>query len=91
MGATTLGGRAPALDRQAFLDRALAADWRRCGGRPGEASVTFETTSAEVAAIEAPRLAAADGLLSSCLREAVWDLVLPAQFDEPWNSWTVQL
>jgi hypothetical protein len=89
--ATSVSGRAPAIDRDAFLQHAISTDYRRCGGRPGEASVTLETTSAEIVSVSPDLRDSSDQLLAGCLREAVWDLVLPAAFDDEWNSWTVYL
>ncbi|HEY3494611.1 MAG TPA: vWA domain-containing protein [Polyangiaceae bacterium] len=90
-GGTTVSGRGPALDRQAFLDRTLADDYRRCGGRPGTATVTFETTAAEIAHVQTLAVKDADKLVEACLRESLWALVLPTAFYEPWNSWSVNL
>jgi hypothetical protein len=32
-----------------------------------------------------------DKLLRQCLEKVVWDLALPPQFAEEWNSWSVEL
>ncbi|HEV8246752.1 MAG TPA: vWA domain-containing protein, partial [Polyangiaceae bacterium] len=90
-GATSVSGMAPALDREAFLKGHIADDWRRCGGRPDTATITLETTSAEIANIQSVDITVSDALLTTCLREAVWDLVLPAAFSEEWNSFTIRV
>jgi hypothetical protein len=69
-------------ERADFLREAIAKDWRRCGGRPGGATVDLETTLAEIVHVESVRLADDEPLLERCLREAVWTLVLPAFFDK---------
>jgi hypothetical protein len=91
MGGTHVTGRVPPLDREAFLRDAIAKDWRRCGGRPGGASVSFETTVAEIVHVESVELAENDALLERCLREALWDLVLPVSFDEEWQTYSIHV
>jgi hypothetical protein len=91
MGATGTSFNAPPLDRDGFLRDMLSKDWRRCGGRPGEATVSFETTRAEVAHVDRPSLYDPDPLLAQCLVEAVWDLVLPAAFADEWQTYSVHL
>jgi hypothetical protein len=89
---TYVSGRVTPIDRQAFLDRALRAEWRRCGGKPDTASVDIETTRAEV--VDVPRVhldGYVDALLERCLGEAAWDLVLPVQFDDEWAKWSVDV
>jgi hypothetical protein len=77
-------------EREAFLRDAIAQDWRRCGGRPGEANVSLETTIAEIVHVE-PVEAGGEALLERCLREAVWDLVLPVFFREEWETFTISV
>jgi hypothetical protein len=88
-GSTSVSGAVPALDREAFLRDAIAKDWRRCGGRPGTVTASFETTVAEIVHIESIDVKGGDALLERCLREAVWDLVLPVSFSEEWESWSI--
>jgi hypothetical protein len=95
-GAGGLGGsnrtsRVRPLDREAFLFEAIANDWRRCGGRPGGASVTLETTVAEIVTVNSVALVEKDALLERCLRESVWDLVLPVSFTEYWEIFTIRV
>jgi hypothetical protein len=92
MGATRVGSGVPPIDRAALLRSLLESAWRACGGVSGTAYVSFETTLAEV--VDVTRVSirdAKDPLLEPCLREAVWDLALPAAFYEDWNSWTVDV
>ena len=92
MGSTSVSGMAPPIDREEFLRKALADDFRRCGGRPGTGRVTFQTTSAEIVAIDGVSISAdSTPLLEACLSESVWSLVLPLQFDEEWNVWSVSV
>jgi hypothetical protein len=90
-GHTMVTGYVPPLDREAFLFEAIANDWRRCGGRPGGASVTFETTMAEVVTVSSVELVEKDALLERCLREALWDLVLPISFTEEWETFAISV
>jgi hypothetical protein len=32
-----------------------------------------------------------DALLERCLREAVWDLILPVSFTEEWETFTISV
>jgi hypothetical protein len=89
MGATSVTGSAPPLDRDAFLRDALASGWRRCGGKRGTASVTLETTFAEI--VDVKTTGVGDPLLSSCLAEAAWSLVLPPAFDQDWSIWSTDV
>ena len=92
MGATAVGGRAPALDRDAWLRDALRPTWLACGGKLDSVSVAFETTFAEVVDVGAVSLTSGkDPILERCLSEAVWDLVLPPQFRDDWAPWSVSL
>jgi hypothetical protein len=87
-----VGGRVAPLNRQAFLETLLKSEWRRCGGKPGSAEVSFETTLDEIAEVEPVRISTgADALLERCLAEAVWDIVLPVQFDDEWTTWSVEV
>jgi hypothetical protein len=90
-GSTTVSGAHPPLDREAFLRDAIAKDWRRCGGRPGTVTASFETTVAEIVHVESIDVRGGDALLERCLREAVWDLVLPVSFNEEWESWSISV
>ena len=92
MGATSASGRAPPLDREQWLRDTLEPTFIACGGTADSASVSLETTFAEVVDVTRVELStSADPLLQRCLSEAVWDLVLPPQFDEEWTTWMVQL
>jgi len=80
------------FDHQGFLDKALAAAWQRCGGKPGTAKVTLENTQAEVVDVPSARLSAGkDAALERCLAEAAWSLTLPDQFNQDWETWTVEV
>jgi hypothetical protein len=91
LGGSNVTGRVRPLDREAFLFEAIAKDWRRCGGRPGGASVTLETTMAEVVTVSSVELVDKDALLERCLREALWDLVLPVSFTEEWETFSISV
>ena len=91
-GMTHVTGHVTPIDRQAFLEQALRAEWRRCGGKPDTASVDIETTLSEIVDVPAVRLSgSSDALLERCLSEAVWDLALPVQFNDDWATWTVEV
>ncbi|HET7543027.1 MAG TPA: VWA domain-containing protein [Polyangiaceae bacterium] len=82
----------PPLDRQAYLENALAADYRRCGGSPHDYALDLETTRAEIVRVDAiAQTVARDPLLESCLREAAWALELPPGFSEDWQQFRVEL
>ena len=88
-GVSYASGHTPYLDRDAWLGEQLGRAWRACGGAPQSASVDFETTREEVVHVGSVHLPADDPLLGQCLTEAVWSLVLPIQFTEDWNVWSV--
>src|SRR6187397_1969489 len=46
-GMTHVTGNVSPINRQAFLEQALRAEWGRCGGKADSASVDLETTQAE--------------------------------------------
>jgi hypothetical protein len=89
---TGVSSNAPALDRQAYLESALTADYRRCGGAPHDYQVELETTRAEIVRVEAmAQTNRHDPLLESCLTEAAWALELPVGFSEDWEQFRVEL
>jgi len=92
MGATHASGRAPAVDRDAWLRNELSRSFKACGGKAGSATVSLETTFAEVVDVTKVDIDdAKDPLLSRCLSEAAWSLILPSAFDAEWDSWTLYL
>lgn len=91
MGATSVSGRAPPLDRDGWLKDNLAPSYRACGGKPDAATVSLETTFDEIADVTKVSLSAPDALLEACLTEAVWALDLPAGFADDWDGFTVYL
>jgi hypothetical protein len=87
-----VSGRAPFLDRQGFLDQALRAEYRRCGGIAGNYALELETTRDEVVSVHAfITQASSEPLVEACLTEAAWALALPAAFDEAWQTYRVEL
>lgn len=92
MGATSTLGRAPPLDREKWLKDALGTSFAACGGKAGTATISLETTFAEVVDVARVTLPAPrDPVLERCVSEAAWDLVLPPQFDAEWTTWAVEL
>jgi hypothetical protein len=92
MGASHVGNRYPEIDRKAFLRDRLSVEWRRCGGRPGAATIELETTRAEIVSVDEPRLEGEDTpLLRQCLQNAAWDLILPVAFHQDAEVFSVQL
>jgi hypothetical protein len=84
--------RADDLDQKAFLKSALAAAWNSCGGGARPATVTLETTLAEVVDVPSVRSEGAANTASiACLEKATWDLTLPSAFRSEWKSFTVEL
>jgi hypothetical protein len=80
------------FDHQAYLRNALEAGWKACGGPPRSASVTLETTVAEVVDVPAVRIGGGrDPRLEQCLAEAVWALALPGAFVSDWARWDITL
>jgi hypothetical protein len=93
LGATRMRGSGRlSFDHMAFLKGALAPAWAACGGGGRPATVTLETTRAEVVDVPSVR---AEGVASSsplaCLEAATWDLALPTAFTAAWTSFTVEL
>ncbi len=91
MGMSSVSGRTRTLDREKWLRDQLVPAWDACGGKPDTANVAFETTFAEVVDVTHVELEPPDPLLQRCLSDAVWDLVLPPQFDEAWMVFRVEL
>ena len=61
-----------------------------CGGKKQRATLTIETTLDEI--VDVVNVADANRALASCLREAVWRLVLPynyAHFER--ETWIIEL
>jgi hypothetical protein len=90
MGATTVSSGTRPLDREKWLRNEIGAGWRACGGS-GAAGVTLETTKAEVVDVTRTSIETPDPVLERCLAEAVWDLALPSEFSEDWNSWSIDV
>jgi len=91
-GGCSIGSHASPLDRQAYLESALAADYRLCGGTPRGYALDLETTQAEIVRVDAiPQSSARNPLLESCLSEAAWALELPVGFDQDWEQFRVEL
>jgi Mg-chelatase subunit ChlD len=92
MGATQVSGHVAPLDREKWLRDTLRPALLACGGKPDTASVSLETTHAEVADVTRVGLVGPrDALLERCLTEAVWDLTLPVAFTDEWTVWTVDV
>jgi von Willebrand factor type A domain len=85
------GGRGGSVfDPDAYLRRALAGPWAKCGGTPNSASVRLETTLDEVVDVPAVQFeGSADK--ARCLREAAWALGLPSAFVWPLRSWSIRV
>jgi hypothetical protein len=89
-GATVISGRAPPLDREAFLTERLGAELRRCGGTAGSVSLDIETTLDEIVDVQAES-SDGDASVASCMAEASWALLLPPSFEEAWESFRLYL
>jgi hypothetical protein len=76
------------FDHRAFLRDAAQTAWRSCGG-DGAVEVAIETTLVEIAevTVRGARILEA----GACLREALWQLELPAPFHDRWKEWTIRL
>lgn len=91
-GGCRLGGRGPALDREAYLRTQLAPELVRCGGKAGTAYASIETTLDEIVEVETGAQGdPVDDAIVSCLNEAVWALMLPAGFDQESEMFRVEL
>lgn len=71
-------GGAREFDRQAYLQKQLAAKWAECKGEVGKARVTLATHYVEIADFT-PMLEAQDPSKYECLNEAAWSLDLRDQ------------
>jgi hypothetical protein len=78
----------PSFDHQGYLSRAVSEAWRTCGGSGG-VRATIESTLAEIVEVDARGSDQASAL--ACLREAIWALELPEQFQSHWDRWSVVL
>jgi von Willebrand factor type A domain len=69
------------FDHAAFLRGALSQAWAACGGSGKPATVTLETTRAEIVDVESVSVdpSASNGA-EACLREATWAVDLPGDF-----------
>jgi hypothetical protein len=85
-------GAGPRVDPQQFLNSAMTAAWKRCGGSKGEAEITIETTLSEVVDVTGVALTPpGDPRLVSCLREEAWLLELPHVFDDAFATHTARV
>ncbi len=91
MAASSVSGMAQALDRQQWLRDQISIGWLACGGTADSAHVSLESTRDEVVDVTKTEIGKTDPVLERCLQQAVWDLVLPAQFTEEWNTWSVDV
>lgn len=89
-GRGTYFGGGPPADPQAFLNRELGQAWLRCGGT-GRADVELESTKAEVVEVGNVALSNPGAKAAACLREAAWELDLPASFAAAHADWTVHV
>jgi len=90
MAKAGVGRRPP--DRAGFLRGEIRAALDACGGEDRTAKVVLQTTRFEIVEVDDVVLAGpASPTLSFCLREAVWDLELPGDFDDDWQRWTIEL
>lgn len=81
------GGR---LDRQEWLEDALAARWDACGGAGRGARIELETTFEELVEFTVQSPGPEDLALAACMHEATWALWLPAaDFIDPRRRWLV--
>ena len=74
------------FDAHEYLRAAVTSIWSNCGGTPGDATVTLETTLEEIVAVDA-QLAYDNPIQHQCLSTAIWELALPDAFRSPWVSW----
>jgi hypothetical protein len=91
--ACSAGWSAPPLDRQAYLENALAGESRRCGADAHAYALDIETTQAEIVRVDASAQIndMHTPLIESCLTEAAWALALPVGFHEDWEQFHVEL
>ncbi|HKO52749.1 MAG TPA: vWA domain-containing protein [Polyangiaceae bacterium] len=91
-GMHSVSSNGPAIDRQAYLENALAGERRRCGGSARASALEIETTQAEIVRVDlSPQSNTRDPLVESCLIEAAWALALPVGFNEDWQQFRVEL
>jgi hypothetical protein len=67
----------------------LLPGWHTCGGRGTPAKVTIETTGLEV--VDVVKVETASPLRAACMREATWDITLPADFAKVSSTFEVAL
>lgn len=90
--ACSAGWSAPPLDKQAYLENALAGESRRCGAPAHAYVLDIETTQAEIVRVDASaQRDLHNPLIESCLIETAWALALPVGFHEDWEQFRVEL
>jgi hypothetical protein len=86
------GWSAQPLDKQTYLESALAGEYRRCGAPAQVYALDIETTQAEIVRVDlSAQQQIRNPLIESCLTEAVWALSLPVGFHDDWESFRVEL
>lgn len=79
------------FDPQAFLQEQLASKWAACKGEKGQARVSLETHSVEVADVVVT-LDTEESEKFSCIEEAAWSLDLRGRrFNDRVGHWTIEL
>jgi hypothetical protein len=86
------GWTALPLDKQAYLENALAGEYRRCGAAAHVYALDIETTQDEIVRVDvSAQQTVPNPLTESCLSEAAWALALPVGFHEDWQQFRVEL
>jgi hypothetical protein len=76
------------VDRDAFLQRELAAALRACKVTSGKADALLESTLAEIVDVAEVELSPTrDAKAESCIAEQLWSVMLPASFDDEQSTW----
>ena len=78
-----------APNHQGVLEAALDQAWQRCRG-PGHIAVALETSRAEVVEVTVGNADLIDAPLERCDRKELWQLDLPADFRDEWQSWSIE-
>lgn len=82
--------RKPAFDQQKYLEDEVKTLLTQCGAAGRSLALELETTYAEIVDLTRFELDGADFAASHCVREAVWDLQLPAAFDSATASFRIR-
>jgi hypothetical protein len=89
-GRTYSTGFEPSFDRRAYLTQALGDALAKCKAKTSAATVTIETTLAEIVDVrEVTEARSRDAAVEACVGEELWAVALPPGFNQQHAVWDV--